>query len=131
MTTHMRIRFALSLAFAALVFFLVGCRHPVCSRRTLILPQAQEAINFVPTPVGQIAFTIKGDVHHPGRYFLAQGASLSEALHQAGGFTDFAYLKKIKITHRDGAVAYCNFRKEGTNFVMADEDSVGTISRAF
>jgi hypothetical protein len=77
-----------------------------------------------PTPAGRIAVAVKGDVHRPDRYFLPQRASLAEALRQAGGFTDFAYLKKIRITHRDGAVVYCNFREGGDSFMMLDGDEV-------
>jgi hypothetical protein len=71
-----------------------------------------------PAPAGQISVSIKGEVHHPGRYFVPQGASLAEALQQAGSFTDYAYLKSVEITHRDGAVAHCNFRADGNHFIM-------------
>jgi protein involved in polysaccharide export with SLBB domain len=63
-------------------------------------------------------------VQHPGTYFVAQGSSLVEALKKAGGFTDYAYLKRIRIAHQDSTVAECNYRKEGEHFVLADGDQI-------
>ena len=84
-----------------------------------------------PAPVGQIAVSINGEVHHPSKYFLSQGVSLSEALQRAGGFTEFAYLKRIRITHRDGTLVQCDFRKDGEHFILVDGDQVAVWNNGF
>ena len=80
--------------------------------------------SIAPAPVGQISVSIKGQVRHPKMYYLPLGVSLSEALQRAGGFTEFAYLKRIKIIHQDGTQVHCDFRIDGTHQILVDGDQV-------
>jgi polysaccharide biosynthesis/export protein len=51
-------------------------------------------------PAGK-TFDIIGMVKHPGRYALRDGIRVMDAIADAGGFADFAHVKKITII-RDG-----------------------------
>jgi hypothetical protein len=77
-----------------------------------------------PPRAGRICVSVRGQVKHPGKYSLPEGVRLPDALHSAGGFTDFAFLKRIEIHHQDGAVEYCNFRKTGGDVVLVDGDQI-------
>ncbi len=53
---------------------------------------------------------INGEVVHPGSYSLPAGSTLSDALHQAGGFTEFGHQRGIEIV-RGGKHLRIDFRR--------------------
>ena len=67
--------------------------------------EAPEVTVIVQEPRSQF-FTVMGKVAKPGSYPLGQRLTVMDALALAGGFKDFAHVKKIQVvrTHRDGRV---------------------------
>lgn len=67
--------------------------------------EAPEVTVIVQEPRSQF-ITVMGKVAKPGSYPLAQRLTVMDALALAGGFKDFANVKKIQVvrTHRDGRV---------------------------
>jgi polysaccharide export outer membrane protein len=67
--------------------------------------EAPEVTVIVQEPRSQF-FTVMGKVAKPGSYPLGQRLTVMDALALAGGFKDFANVKKIQVvrTHRDGRV---------------------------
>ena len=58
-----------------------------------------------------ISVVIAGDVCHPERYSLPTDTRLSEAISRAGGFTDLAYKRGVKVTGTDGRMFRYDLRQ--------------------
>jgi protein involved in polysaccharide export with SLBB domain len=74
-------------------------------------------------------FRITGSVKHPGQFNLHQGIRVVDAIAMAGGFVDFANLKKIAVI-RDGQRHDFNYRdairgkNPEQNILLQDKDVI-------
>jgi hypothetical protein len=107
------IRWQIGARFCALIALvnLCGCRGPARGASTIVhpLPVAEQ----VSSPGN---YLVLGEVKKPGAIACAEKArTLSELIDEAGGFSDFAYLKRVLVVH-SGVTNNYNFRqiKAGT-----------------
>ena len=75
-----------------------------------------------------VRITVTGEVKRPGSYAFPAEVKFSELLNRAGNFTDYAYLRRIQIIHRDGTKQICDFRQVAqrpeSNLTLGDGDRV-------
>ena len=92
-------------ALIAFAFCVASCRHT-----------RPEAWDFGQPGVGKILVFIDGDIRHPGRYYLDDGANLDSVLSVFGGWGgrgDFGGAPPFKVTlqrERDGKIERLDFR---------------------
>jgi hypothetical protein len=102
-------------AYLCLVLAL-GCSEP--------RPSTKDHPSAPPPHPGQICVSVSGQVHQPGKYFLPEGSKLRDAVQEAGGFTDFAILRRITIHHPNFVQEDCNFRVTGGDIILSDGDRI-------
>jgi polysaccharide export outer membrane protein len=66
-------------------------------------------VNVIVNEVRSKKYYIDGEVNKPGTYLLVTPTTILEALSNAGGFRDFANLKKIRIL-RHGEILHFNYK---------------------
>ena len=49
---------------------------------------------------------VEGEVHHPGPLELPTGSSILDSIKQDGGFTDFAYTKRLVIERQGSRIGF-------------------------
>jgi hypothetical protein len=92
--------------------FTTGCQssYQTLSDKTILLRAPKRGL-LVPYHVlrtnalsadQMIYVQVGGQVRHPGTFELPQGATLLEAIAQAGGFTELAFPRRLLVTQRDG-----------------------------
>ena len=71
-------------------------------RRTILAALSLSMMCAAQAPdTARETFTITGKVNNPGTYELRPGARIAEAIAMAGGFADFAQMKKIHLIRGD------------------------------
>ena len=78
----------------------------------------------------QIALEVAGEVRRPGRYEFPKPVSLAEAIDRAGGFSEQAFLIRMRIVHCEGTLETRNFRTDGRSTILRDGDRVIVNKRA-
>jgi SLBB domain len=92
--------------------FTTGCQssYQTLSDKTILLRAPKRGL-LVPYHVlrtnalsadEMINVQVGGQVRHPGTFELTQGATLLEAIAQAGGFAEWAFPRRLVVTQRDG-----------------------------
>lgn len=62
--------------------------------------------------------TVSGEVLMPGEFPYREGFTLHSAISKAGGFSEFANSKRVKVIHKDGKISVFDIRKikpDGSN----------------
>jgi hypothetical protein len=126
---------------------LTGCNSPSRpdARTTLAphCPEGQKPYGGQPLEIGAPAFSgdesrlisveVRGEVVHPRNYALPAGSGVSDAVRQAGGFTEYGLQRDISVD-RFGGVNHCgktfavDFRKVRKNWrydlILQDGDKI-------
>ncbi len=81
----------------------------------------------------QVVF-ILGEVVHPGMVIWTKGLTLTNAIAEAGGFTDFADKRRLEIRRRTGSVEQYSYRQAvaaGKNTPTLEHGDVVEVRRVF
>jgi polysaccharide biosynthesis/export protein len=86
----------------------------------------QPAVTVVVEEMNSRQFNVMGEVEHPGSYPLTRPTRVIDGLAQAGGFRDFAKVKKIYVLRRDpsGTTVKLPFNYKDVTSGKADQDNI-------
>jgi len=76
-------------------------------------------------------FYVGGQVKQPGRFECTNSIPLSRAIQTAGGFTDYANKKKVKLVRADGRREFVNCKKTDGNDPLIYPGDLIVVPRFF
>jgi len=120
-------RAVLLLVMTVIVMVTAGCRSPSYTAHVLTYDGQPPVWVFIPLvrlfdqdragfaaevalpprssySTNRVAVQVRGCVVSPGEMRLPEGCTVLQAVSSAGGFTDFAFTKSIRLTKRDGTM---------------------------
>jgi protein involved in polysaccharide export with SLBB domain len=122
MSLNLKSRMRISnLLFAGLIL-VAGCSHQNLGVQTQAY---QPKVQFDPSQPHYIY--VSGYVRNAGKYVWTNGMTLGSAINSAGGFTEFASRRRLRINHADGlAVEYRvgPGRSQSTNDLVYPDDRI-------
>ena len=105
-----------------LVALAVTCAAPVPGTEQAATPPAAEQ------PVS-ISVVVYGQVQQPNKFSFPAGTRLRDAIYRAGGFSEWAAKRRVRVQHRDGSrndynLERAGHRDYGGDTVLRDGDMV-------